>query len=242
MIKSTTLLLIVIILPMSLLAQDANEIMYKAYLTRSEADWKKALEVRKASFESDKKNKDKQFDLAFAYFSLLNGTMATQNEDLFDEYVDDAKDLLDDIIDANPKSGNAQAMLGNIYGNEIGHSPMKGMLLGSKAGNAASKAKTLEPTSSLAWYVAGVNKYYTPSSFGGSVKEGAENIQKSIALMEANPLSLKNSWVYLDALVLLGNAQLKLGNKPAAIAAYEKALKKEPNFQYAKILLDKAKA
>ena len=236
-----TLIIAVVLFPASMSAQDANELMYKAYLTRSETDWKKALETRKAAADADKKNSAKQFDLAFTYFSLLNGTMATPNEDMFDEYVDDAKELIDKLIESNPKSGIAKSMLANIYGNEIGHSPMKGMLLGSKASSNASKGKELEPTSPLTWHVYAVNKYYTPSSFGGSPKEAAENAQKAVELMEANPLSLKNNWLYLDALVILGKAHQKLENKAGAIAAWEKARSREPGFKYAEILIANAR-
>jgi tetratricopeptide (TPR) repeat protein len=231
--RLNNLLLVLLLAPVTLLAQDANELMYNAYLHRSADTWKKALELRKASAD--------KFDLAFTYFSLLNNTLAIPDKDLFDEHVDDAKELLNTLIDANPKSGNYPAMLGNIYGNEIGHSPMKGMLIGNKAGSLVGKGKSLEPTSPLTWYVLAVNKYYTPSAFGGSYQESADAATKSVELMEAKPLSLKNNWMYLDALVLLGNAQLKLNNKTAAIAAYQKALVREPSFEYAHILLEKAK-
>lgn len=210
-------------------AQDVNQLLYDAYVQRSVDNWKKALEIRKA--ETTKS------DLAFAYFSMLHGSLSVPDEALFDDHVDDAKKLLNTLIEANPKSGVYPAMLGNIYGDAIGYRSIRGMSVGYKAGTLAAKGIQLEPASPLTWYVFAVNKYYAPSAFGGNYKEAEKALLKSIGLMEANAASNKQNWMYLDALMLLGNTQLKLDNKSAAIEAYNKALAYEPKFEYAKVLL-----
>jgi hypothetical protein len=42
---------------------------------------------------------------------------------------------------------------------------------------------------------------------------------KCVAILESDPKSLKNNWMYPDVLALLGNAQRKLERKDAAIEA-----------------------
>lgn len=130
-------------------------------------------------------------------------------------------------------------MLSSIYGNEIGKRPMKGMLLGSKSSSLAEKGILFEPNSPLAWSVYASNKYYTPSSFGGDLQEAIKGWEKTIQLSQANAGTLKNNWLYLNAIVFLGQAYEKAGSRDKAIAAYEKALVVEPQFQYAKMLLNK---
>lgn len=237
--KTTITFLLAMFINGSLLAQSAQELMYQAYLNRSSEHWKQAVDLTAKELNAKPNEPTKQMELAYAYFSLLNGTMAMPNDDLFDEYISNAKKFLKKIVDANPKSGEAAAMLSSIYGNEIGKSPMKGMLLGSKSSSLAEKGILFEPNSPLAWSVYASNKYYTPSSFGGDLQEAIKGWEKTIQLSQANAGTLKNNWLYLNAIVFLGQAYEKAGSRDKAIAAYEKALVVEPQFQYAKMLLNK---
>ncbi|MFN8805813.1 MAG: tetratricopeptide repeat protein [Bacteroidota bacterium] len=239
--KTTISFLLAMFIYGSLLAQSTQELMYQAYLNRSAETWKKAVDLTAKELTAKPNDPTKQMDLAYAYFSLLNGSMAMPNDDLFDEYISDAKKFLKKIVEDNPKSGEAAAMLSSIYGNEIGKSPMKGMLLGSKSSSLAEKGILFEPNSPLAWSVYASNKYYTPSSFGGDLQEAIKGWEKTIQLSQANTGTLKDNWLYLNAIVFLGQAYEKASSRDKAIAAYEKALVVEPQFQYAKMLLNKIK-
>lgn len=239
--KTTISFLLAMFIYGTLSAQSTQELMYQAYLNRSAETWKKAVDLAAKELTARPNDPAKQMDLAYAYFSLLNGSMAMPNDDLFDEYISEAKKFLKKIVEDNPKSGEAAAMLSSIYGNEIGKSPMKGMLLGSKSSSLAEKGILFEPNSPLAWSVYASNKYYTPSSFGGDLQEAIKGWEKTIQLSQANAGALKDNWLYLNAIVFLGQAYEKAGSRDKAIAAYEKALVVEPQFQYAKMLLNKIK-
>lgn len=239
--KTTISFLLAMFIYGSLSAQSTQELMYQAYLNRSAETWKKAVDLTTKELTAKPNDPIKQMDLAYAYFSLLNGSMAMPNDDLFDEYISEAKKFLKKIVEDKPKSGEAAAMLSSIYGNEIGKSPMKGMLLGSKSSSLAEKGILFEPNSPLAWSVYASNKYYTPSSFGGDLQEAIKGWEKTIQLSQANAGTLKHNWLYLNAIVFLGQAYEKAGSRDKAIAAYEKALVVEPQFQYAKMLLNKIK-
>jgi tetratricopeptide (TPR) repeat protein len=223
-------------------AQDAtDETMYKAYLQQDKVLWKKAVEERTKEAKQSPSDANKQFKLAFAQFSLLSGTMATKDATLFDEYLDTEKELLKSLID-NPKTAaEAKALLSATYGLQMGYSPMKGITLGSKSSSLAEEAKTLAPTSAIAWRAYGGGKYYTPSAFGGNVKEAIAALEKSIQCFEKKPEQLKSNWIYIDTIALLGQAYLKNEEKAKAIVTYEKAIGVEPSFAYAKALLAKAK-
>ncbi|HCZ34409.1 MAG TPA: hypothetical protein DHV26_00615 [Cytophagales bacterium] len=212
---------------------ETDEMMYQAYLQRSQALWEKALatQLKQANTTTEK------LRLAFVYYSLLNGTMATQNETLFDKHVDAAKELIKELIDQNPKSGEAAAMLSGIYGNEIAYSSMKGMFLGGKSSGLADKGIKLEPASALVWRIYGTNKYYTPAAFGGDLEEAVKAFEKSISIFESKPDTLKQNWLYIDTLALLGQAYAKSGATDKAISTYEKALQQEPSFGWVKFSL-----
>ncbi len=240
--KSLLIIMLVTVMGIRATAQDAvAETMYQAYLLQDKALWKKAVEERTKQVNQSPSDASKQFKLVFAQFSLLSSTMATRDEALFDEYLDTEKELLKSLID-NPKTAaEAKALLSATYGLQIGYSTMKGITLGGKSSSLAAEAKTLAPTSAIAWRMYGGSKYYTPSAFGGDVKESIVALEKSVNLFERKPEELKSNWLYLDTIVLLGQAYLKNEEKAKALVTYEKALGVEPSFSYAKTLLNKAK-
>lgn len=213
---------------------EIDEMMYQAYLQRSQPLWEKALATQ---LKLSNNTPSEKLRLSFTYYSLLNATLASQNETLFDKYVDAAKDLIKEFMDQNPKSGEAAAMLSAIYGNEIAYSSLKGMLLGSKSSSLAEKGIRLDPESALVWRIYGSNKYYTPSAFGGDLDEAVNAFEKSIALFESKPGQLKNNWLYIDTLALLGQAYTKTGATDKAIATFEKALQQESSFGWVKFSL-----
>lgn len=235
--------ILALLMNLTLSAQsELNEIMYQAYLQRSQPLWGKALALQQKESSTKNNSVEAQMKLAYTYFSMLNGTLATQNETLFDQHVGEAKKLLKKIMDKYPASGEAKAMLSSIYGNEIAYSSMKGMLLGGKSSSLAEKGKEQEPSSPLTWCVYASNKFYTPTAFGGSLKESILAFEKAILLFEEKPAQLVFNWLYLDALAVLGKAYQKEGETKKAIATYEKALSVEPNFGWVKhVLLPAAK-
>lgn len=232
--KTVCFLLALLVASPSTAQTPVDQLMYQAYLQRSPSLWTKALETQMAESKMDANDFQTQLRLAFVYASLLNGSMAMPHEDFFDEHVDDAKKLTKRLIEQNPKSGEAAAILSGIYGNEMGYSPMKGMTLGNKSSSLAEKATVLEPASPLVWRVYANNKFYTPAAFGGDMKEAVKALENCIALFEKSNQPLASNWMYLDALTFLGQAYQKTGDPVKAIATYEKALMVEPNFEWIK--------
>jgi len=219
----------------------AEEKMYQAYIQQNKMLWINAIEIMSQQVKQLPSNLDKKFKLAYAQFSLLNSTLAEKDEDLFNQYIASTKDYLLQLADNSETAGEAKALLSATYGLQIAYSPMKGMFLGGKSSMLAKKAKELNPASELTWRMYGSNKLYTPAAFGGDINEAIAALEKSLQLFERKPGQLKNNWLYLDTILLLGQAFQKNGNKEKAIDCYEKALSLEPNFSYAKQLLANVK-
>jgi tetratricopeptide (TPR) repeat protein len=221
------------------MSQPVNDLMYQAYITQKKELWKKSVELATVEFKQKPTDANTHFSLGVAHYGLLLSTLSTEDEDLFDEYVSATKDRLKEIIDRPSTAAEGKGLLSAVLGLQMAYSPMKGMLLGGKSSNLAADAKEIAPTSPLAWRFYGINKFYTPSSFGGDIKEAIVALEKSIALFEST--SISKNWLYLDTLALLGQAYTKAGKKAKAIATFEKAIAAEPGFTYAKSLLTKAK-
>lgn len=226
-------------------AQDATKkAMYYAYLgndANSTNEWKKAVQNRQQELSKNTSDPKLKYALLLAQWGLLNATMKTKDEDLFDEYYDPALENLEEITKSDKKWAEPYAIQSAIYGLKMGYSPMQGMILGSKSSSLIEKAKKLNDTSPLVWKIYANSKFFTPEMWGGDIKEAIQAYEKSIALYEANPNDLPFNWFYLDALAFQGQAYLKDGQRAKAISTYEKALKIEPQFTWVKnVLLPKA--
>jgi len=213
-------------------AQNLQDLQYGAYLKASKSLWERSISIAEKEFGTH------SFEKAMAVYGLLNNTMATKDEDTFDDNVDEAVDLLKEIIEQDSDQGEAPAVLSSIYGLKMAYSPMKGIIYGSKSGSLMETAMKLQPESPLVQKLYGGSKLYTPEMFGGSAEKSASSFVRAISIYEANEDT--NNWVYMDALVGLSIAYNKLEQKGKAKAILEKAVSLEPDFGWAKSLLEKA--
>ncbi|MCA4895086.1 MAG: tetratricopeptide repeat protein [Cytophagales bacterium] len=239
LIVSISLFIISTLISAATMSQPVNDLMYQAYIKQKKELWKKSVELATVEFKQKPTDVHAHLKLGVAHYGLLLSTMSTEDKDLFDEYVSATKDRLKEIIELPSTAAEGKGLLSAVLGLQMAYSPMKGMLLGGKSSNLAAEAKELAPTSPLAWRFYGINKFYTPSTFGGDIKEAIVALEKSIALFEST--SISKNWLYLDTLALLGQAYTKAGEKSKAIATFEKAIAAEAGFTYAKSLLTKAK-
>lgn len=226
-------------------AQDATtKTMYFAYISNNPNttnEWKKAVQNRQQELSKNSTDPSLNYALLLAQWGLLNATMKTKDEDLFDDYYDATIETIEKITGSDKKWAEPYAIQSAIYGLKMGYSPMQGMILGSKSSSLIEKAKKMDSASPLVWKIYANAKFFTPEMWGGDLKEAIQAYEKSIALYEANPDDLHFNWFYLDALAFQGQAYLKDGQRAKAISTYEKALKVESEFAWVKnVLLPKA--
>lgn len=209
---------------------------YRAYLSASPTIWKQAI-TQASKISGD----DATYLLAQTQYGLLSNTMATQDEDTFDQYESKTSQLLEELIDNNTHTGESSALLSSILGFKMGYSPWKGMFLGSKSTSLIESAAKKAPQSALVWKIYGSNKLYTPETFGGDPNKAITYFAKSIELYEQQSDTVDN-WLYLDAHAFLGMAYEKVGKTKEAVATYEKVLTIEPDYKWvSKSLLPTAK-
>lgn len=207
-----------------------QKLQYEAYLTRDLGKWHQSFEL------AQQQNDD--LITGLAGYGILNGSLASQNEDLFNAYLDDTSEALEKAIDAEgERQHEAMAILSAVLGMRMAYAPWKGMFLGPKSSKYIEVAVREEPNNAIVLKLLANYKYYTPAAFGGDLEEAREAFEKSIAIMEKNGDD-KTNWMYLNALAHLGQCYAALGKKDLAKATYEKALQVEPAFAWVeKVLL-----
>lgn len=152
--------------------------------------------------------------------------------------LDEAETQLKELIKAQPKHAEALALLSSVYGIKIARSPIKGMLLGSRASSALDEAVKADPSNPRVLIAKGVSKFNTPAMFGGSEKEAEALLQKALeqlALQRADKAF--PAWGRFDAHVWLGQVFARKGDKNGARAEYAKALAIAPQSGWVKYVL-----
>ncbi len=214
----------------NLQAQSTQEFMYEAYLTGSQTLWKQAIKnAPKDSWENVQ-----------AYYGLLSSTMATQNEALFDQYLDATLEALDQLEKQKDHQPKALAIRAGVYGLIMAYSPWKSMVYGIKSSNNLEEAFELAPKDPVVLASRANSLFYTPESFGGDRMQAATLYRESIAQFEKQQ-DHKAEWLYLQTLANAGQVFDAINQKEEAVAVYNKALTIAPNFYYvSKVLLPKA--
>lgn len=228
------LLVIAIALTVSVTAQSSSETQYAAYLKASKTMWEKSIQL--ASQEKGKET----FEVAMAMYGLLNNTMATKDEETFDEYKDDTIDLLKKLIEENPDWGEPKAVLSSTYGLVMAYSPMKGMILGMKSSSLMDDAMRLQPESALVQKLYAGSKLYTPKMFGGDPEEAVVAYSKSISLYNEQE-NTEGNWLYLDAMMGLAMSYKSTEQDDKAKSTLEEAIAIEPQYYWAKSTLEQMK-
>ncbi|MEM7296723.1 MAG: tetratricopeptide repeat protein [Bacteroidota bacterium] len=213
-----------------LVGQTSTQTQYAAYLKASKTMWEKSIELAK------EESGEKSFEVAIAMFGLLNNTMATKDEETFQEYKDSTVDLLKSIIEEKPKWGEPKAVLSSTYGLVMAYSPMKGMMLGMKSNSLMADAMELQPESPLVQKLYGGSKLYTPEMFGGDPEVAVESYSESIRLYKENESTGEN-WLYLDTMMGLAIAYRKTSKNEMAKSTLEEAVEIEPMYYWAKSTL-----
>jgi tetratricopeptide (TPR) repeat protein len=219
----------------SILYAQENEapLAYQAYLKSSPTLWKAAVNEQQQTFAQNA-SMENRYQLALAQVGLLNSTMIKMDEDLFDHYLDQTEDNLEELTEHRTYRGEAKALLASVYGLKMAYSPWKGIYLGSKSSSLLKEARQEAPNSPLVWKLYANSKLFTPETFGGSSQEAQKAYEKSVSLWERDSQTTAQNWWYLDTLAWLGQTYQKNGEPDQATAAYTKALATEPEFTWVK--------
>ncbi len=203
---------------------------YTAYVTNSILSWNISLQQLE-----DEKEIGNQLLLSKGYYAAAATAIGNKDETLASALLDKGHKLINKVLKNNNKSAEAHALLSAILGLKIGLSPMKGMVYGSKSSRAANKGIRLAPDNAFTNFVQGNYLFYTPSMFGGDVKESIIYLEKSAAIY-AQKEQLQN-WEYMNTLALLGQAYHAQKDYSKAKVTFETALKIAPNFGWIEYVL-----
>lgn len=121
-------------------------------------------------------------------------------------------------------------------------SAIAAMTLGPKASGLHTKASTAAPDNPRVALLLGTSLMHRPAFAGGSTEKALEQFRKAEALFktsvnQAEETSWQPRWGRAEVYAWIGQAELKLGHGDAARAAYEEALRIQPEYRWVKYVL-----
>lgn len=173
-----------------------------------------------------------------AQYRLAGLAMGNNQMEKAQALLGDLKNGLETETGAHPENAEAWALLASTYGMlSIGASPDEAMELGMKASEAESRALATGPENPMALLLIGINKFYTPEQWGGGASRAPALFERAVTAYQAGKLD--RTWGHADALVWRGSTHAKLGNQTQAEADINAAVAMEPDYQWAKTVLDR---
>lgn len=179
--------------------------------------------------------KTSDYAQALAYYRLaIAQNLQAQNVQA-NHSIDLAIQNLETITQQQNSHDEAWTLLAQVYGLKIAYQPMKAAFYGPKASQALAKALTLNETNPRAFLVKGISAYHTPEMFGGSKEQALTAFNTAISLFEQD--ASNESWGQAEAHIWRGLTKLSINKKTQAIADWQTALTIEPNYGWAKMLI-----
>ena len=214
-------------------AGDFKKEIYQAFISGEMYGWKNAVD----QMERNKQN-DPGFllDLINYEYGYIGWCLGTNKEDEAEDYLEKAEENLNKL-DASTSKYKAEihAYTAAFYGFKIGLQNWRAPFIGPKSVNHAEKALEIDPDNFNANMENGNIWSNMPEIFGGSNEKALKFYEKALETLEKkNTKYLKNNWMYLNLLALLGQIEQELENPEKARSYFQKALEIEPGFLWVK--------
>lgn len=142
------------------------------------------------------------------------------------------------LLEQEPDNAEAHALLGSVYGEQIGSSAWKGMTLGPKAGASMKKAFGLAPENARVALQRGISYLFTPKMFGGGLERAERELRRAEELFRQQPADEPwPNWGRVEVHIWLGQLLAKKKEYAAARTQYETVLAMEPDYLWVRDIL-----
>ena len=177
-----------------------------------------------------------EYAIAYVGYRLANlGDVPAQEQA---DLVDDAVERLEALVNDDPEYTEAHALLGSLYGLQIGRDASRGVVLGVRASGALDRAEAVAPDNPRVALLQGISAFHKPARFGGGLDRAERLLRRSLDLFSREPLDKPwPNWGRFDAHVWLGQTLARRNDPAGARAEYEAALSLAPDSGWVRFVL-----
>ncbi len=177
-----------------------------------------------------------EYTIAYVAWRLANLTDVPEQEQA--DLLDDAVERLETLVNDDPGYTEAHALLGSLYGLQIGRDPSRGVVLGVRASGALDHAEAAAPDNPRVPLLQGISAFHRPVRFGGGLDRAERLLRRSLDLFSREPLDKPwPNWGRFDAHVWLGQTLARQNDPSGARAEYDAALSLAPDSERVKFVL-----
>ena len=177
-----------------------------------------------------------EYAIAYVGWRLANLSDVPEQEKA--GLLDDAVERLETLVDDDPESTEAHALLGSLYGLQIGRDPSRGAVLGVRASRALDRAGAAAPDNPRVPLLQGISAFHTPARFGGGLDRAELLLRRSLGLFAHEPPDKPwPNWGRFDAHVWLGQTLARRNDLSGARAEYDAALLLAPDSEWVRFVL-----
>jgi tetratricopeptide (TPR) repeat protein len=218
--------------PATGLPNDANQLIYKAFITEKMHLWEKAIIILENEYN---KSNDIEilYDLTLARYGYIGFLLGTGNNEDGRRHISLAEESIEKLNNLPQFESSSYALQAAMYAFRISISPWRAVFWGRRSMNLINKALETDPANPSAWIEHGNAMFYAPATLGGSKEEAVKSYSRAVSLLETG-MKENQRWLYLNTLVGLARSYSETGNKSMARLTYMKALEFEPEFKWVK--------
>jgi len=155
---------------------------FESYKAGTMAPWPALIaEMEKANVQDT----EWQTEMVKAIYGLVGYQIGQGEKDAARKYIDKSDDLLEKLLEKNPKNARLHALSGAFYGFKISLAVYKAPFLGPKSLSHIERAISLDPNEPTGYVEKGNSLMYRPAAFGGDKEEGLALFRKALTLMDA---------------------------------------------------------
>lgn len=178
-----------------------------------------------------------------AYYAGLTGyrllPLLEKDEEHQMKVLNDAIVHLEATTEQAPQMADAHALLSGLYGWKAGKQWHKAMFLGPKADRAMERAQQLAPNNPRVVLLNAIGLFQKPGMFGGDKKKALNGFERAarLAAQETVTDPLAPDWGHAEAHAWMGVAHLNADRPAQAHAAFQEALRANPDYGWVKDVL-----
>lgn len=205
--------------------------VYRGYVSGNMELYKKGMHELEEQFRAGK-DPCTLYTLAEARYGYIGYLLGRDEKDAAKPEIEIFAGEIEQLASFSQYRAETEAFRLALLGFRMGLNPARAVTLGPKALKQLETAMAEGKNLAVTWIEKANSEAHMPAFAGGSKEEAAASFREAIRLFETGAGPSECSWRYLNTMVLLGQLLEKMEDLRGAKEIYQKALKREPDFQW----------
>lgn len=205
--------------------------IYRGYISGDMQLWKRGMEELRAKYLREPASCT-LFTLAEARYGYIGFLLGTGDKAGARPLIDEFEADLEKLSVYPEYRAETEAFKVSLLGFRMGLNTARAVTLGPRALKQLQAAMEAGGKNPAVWIEKANSEAHMPAFAGGSKFKAVESYREALRLYEADKGLTDCNWRYLNTMVLLGQLLDKMEDYEGAREAYQKALRREPGFQW----------